>query len=176
MGAIAGREIFATEEGNGGDLLAEDVVNKYFESLYWRHGESATALDELGILRNIFPKNGPKKEDDLFLFGFRECGEKFHLIDDKPTHSVIVPWGEAKELCEKLRATHVPAEQRKILKKLQRSTVEIYEKKFNEAVACGKIQLVHDCVPVLVSTDFHYDENLGLCLDDERSAGMAICC
>jgi len=176
MAANAGREIFSTEEGNGGDLLSEDVVNKYFESLYWRHGESATALDELGILRNIFPKNGPKKEDDLFLFGFRECGEKFHLIDDKPTHSVIVPWGEAKELCEKLRATHVPAEQRKILKKLQRSTVEIYEKKFNEAVACGKIQLVHDCVPVLVSTDFHYDENLGLCLDDERSAGMAICC
>jgi len=39
MAANAGREIFSTEE-NGGDLLSEKVVNKYFEALYWRHGES----------------------------------------------------------------------------------------------------------------------------------------
>lgn len=180
MTANAGMEV----AGNcGNDLLSPEAVNKYFEMLYWRHGEAALdALrvrgknEEIRVLGDIFPKSRPKDRGEFFLFRFRDCGENFHLIDDKDSRAVIVPWGEAKQLCEKLREAFVPEEQRKILEKLQRYSVSVYINAFEEAVDCGKIKFVHENIPVLVCDALHYDENLGLSLADKDTAGTALCC
>ncbi|MBQ8723914.1 MAG: hypothetical protein IJY80_06485, partial [Opitutales bacterium] len=101
---------------------------------------------------------------------FRDIGETFKLIEDN-TETVIIPFGEAgHKLCEQLRETFNPTEQRQLARKLQRYAVSIYKNRFAEATSAGQIQIIHDRYAVLVSPELHYDENFGLCFDKEQQA------
>lgn len=153
--ANCGKQVLALDD-YGNDPLSEKSVEKYFELMYWfRENE----LDKFDILKNLTPGN------KMLGFRFRDIGELFNLIEEN-TETVIVPFGEnGRKLCERLRETFNPTEQRMLARKLQRYAVSIYKNRFAEATAAGQIQLVHNRYALLVSTELHYDKNFGLCFD-----------
>lgn len=153
--AGCGKQILALDE-YGNDPLSEKSVEKYFELMYWLRGNE---LDKHDILRKL------KTNGSMLDLCFREAGKLFKLIADE-TETVLVPLGETgQELCDQLRETFNPAEQRKLARKLQRYAVSIYKNRFTEALSAGQIQLIHERYPVLVCPELHYDENFGLCFD-----------
>lgn len=163
--ADCGKQILALEE-YGNDPLSEKSVEKYFELMYWLREHE---LDKHEILRKL------KTNGSMLDLRFREAGELFKLIADE-TETVLVPFGESgRELCEQLRETFNPTEQRKLARKLQRYAVSIYKNRFAEALSAGKIQLIHDRYPVLVSPELHYDENFGLCFDKSKQPAALFC-
>lgn len=134
--------------------------------MYWLRGNE---LDKHEILQKL------KFTDGMLNFRFRDAGEAFRLIADE-TKTVLIPFGKnGWELCEQLRATFNPTEQRKLARKLQRYAVSICKKPFDEARVAGQIQIVHDRYAVLVSPKLHYSENFGLCFDETKQPTGLIC-
>lgn len=88
---------------------------------------------------------------------------EFHLIDNR-NKDVIIPWDrKGRELCERLRKVRSPVP-REILRKLQRYTVNIPIRTWNDHVG-DSIELVHDRYPVLISPEEQYDVCTGLSLE-----------
>lgn len=154
--ANCGKQVLALDE-YGDDPLSEKSVEKYFELMYWLRGNE---LDTYNILQKMV------SDSEMLGFEFRDVGEAFQLINDN-TGTVIIPFGEfGWKLCEELRETFNPADQRKLAQKLQRYAVSIPQKRFEEALRNGQIQIVHERYALLVSPELHYNENFGLCLDE----------
>ena len=93
-------------------------------------------------------------------FDFAKAGENFHLIETQ-TIAVIIPYDEdAQDLLEKLRYSLYPAG---YARRLQRYTVNIYEKEFQALQAKGAIDTYHDIYFVLNDMT-QYDDQTGLAL------------
>jgi CRISPR-associated endonuclease/helicase Cas3 len=143
------------------DPLDLDAVEAYFLTHFWKHQD---IMDTHHILE-CWPRE-MKRPDDLFLFHFKRCAEKFRLIDDQGG-PVIVPYKrEGVALCDEVGGTFDPARLRYLARKLQRYTVSIPKPIHDRFVSVGIIRLVHDGFPIL-NSDVHYDdESLGLDIDD----------
>lgn len=152
--ADCGNEVLACENHRK-DPLSPQTVTEYFRKLYWmREGE----LDKLNVLQNMTRFQG-----NPLTFKFRTLGENFKLIDEEAQASVIIPYDDdGRALCEQLRETQVPQLLRIIARKLQRYTVSISRKIFDESVRNGQIQIVRDCYAILESPEFHYSEKIGI--------------
>ncbi len=138
------------------DPLGLDAIEAFFRTHYWKHQDRADAHDILGC----WPKE-LKTSDDLLCFQFKNCAEKFRLIDDN-SEPVIVPYGETgRVLLEEVRRTSDPGRLRYLARKLQRYTVTVPKAQHTIALDQGVIQLVHDRFPLL-NSDVHYDEAFGL--------------
>ncbi len=152
-----GKQVLAIDE-YGNDPLSEKSVERYFNIMYWFSGNE---LDSHGILQKL------SFGSTMLEFRFRDAGEAFQLIEDN-TGTVIVPFGETgHELCERLRETFNPSEQRELVRKLQRYAVSIPRNRFEEASRNGQIQIVHERYALLVSPELHYNENFGLCFEEQ---------
>ena len=142
------------------DPLHLDTIEAYFRLHYWKHED---ATDRNHILE-CWPPNDPgrmKHKDELLLFNFKKCAERFRLIDDY-SESVIIRYGEKGEaLCSELNETFDPAHLRRVARRLQRYTVSIPINQHSRLVAAGIVELVHDRFPVLNSTH-HYHNCFGL--------------
>lgn len=97
------------------DMFLPENFRKYFKQRFWQIGENT--LDEKEIL-NLFSGN--------LDFYFRTAAERFHLIDDDWQLPLIVPFGEARKLVDRL--IDEPWSFRKSFRKLQRFTISIPEK------------------------------------------------
>lgn len=134
------------------DPLGLKAVKEYFSLLY---DVDAGELDKKGILADI------REQEKQLKFPFRSIAEKFKLIEDN-TSTVIIPWDDE---CKK---TLLEAENSRFpgiyARKLQRYGVEVYEKEFNELLACGALELVAGRFYVLREEVFerYYSRETGL--------------
>jgi len=144
------------------DLLSLDAVAHYFRLYYW---DQMQRWDAKSILGEFKLQQNPKIP---FLFGFRTCADRFHLIEETG-RAVIVPWQErGRDLCTDLRSPwRLPSVN--LLRALQRFTVEVPLRQWL-AEQGRAIELVHDKFPVLACLDPYYDERLGLVLDRQDIA------
>lgn len=143
------------------DILSLEAVEHYFRLYYWTQRDrwdSRRILDELHL---------QNKEDLPFLFNFRSISERFRLIDEsqKP---VVIPWQEQGiQLCRRLEqipgGVLVPRDLRRAL---QRYTVQVRKRLWDQHVYSGDIRLVNEQYPVLAAPDIHYHDSLGLILED----------
>jgi len=141
------------------DPLSLEAVEHYFRLYYWSQQER---WDRNHILGKYSLAN---RRDLPFLFSFRDVSNRFRLIEDSG-EPVIVPRGDqGQELCSRLRESWVLPDAR-LLRSLQRYTVQVPRRTWQRHLG-GNIELVHDRYPVLVSSELHYDERLGLVLDRE---------
>ncbi len=145
------------------DKLSLEAIEHYFRLYYW---DRAADLDAKKIMNRTHLLG--HQPDFPFSFDFADIASDFRLIEDSG-RAVIIPWGEAgRQLCEELRSC-VGGPSRKLLRKLQRYTVTIpsrvWEQHINREVEC-----VHERYPVLVNAELHYSESTGLSLDDEQPA------
>ena len=150
------------------DPLGTAAVQGYFNKYYYN---SKNSWDAKNILNEFEFGGSPKL---LFLFNYRTTADKFRLIENNQI-PIIVPWDdEAKKLVEKLRNEAIPL-RRRLLRNLQRYTVQIYENQFHknrhqfETVRDGQFH-------ILTCPETHYSENFGLNLSDETSNSTTLIC
>ena len=145
------------------NLLGEKTVAKYFSMLYADVQKgNATGMDKYHVLGGLLPTKRPTALDEMFAFKFRELGEKFKLIDTCNC-SVIVPYGEeGHALCERLRETYAPSEQRLLARKLQRYTVSLYGNDPIDKNGNLLADKVHGCYWVMTSPEQYYSNEFGV--------------
>lgn len=170
LAADCGCQVLSDGEGTE-DPLSANVVTRYFELMYWRHGRDT---DKLGVLSTLIP---PSAVHNPLEFRFRDLGEKFHFIEDSGA-AVLVPFGErGNALCEALRETFDPAEQRRLARELQRCIVNVPRAVLDKMLADGRVRLIHDRYAVLESAKMHYDADVGLDFDESgENSGQAFVC
>jgi len=136
------------------DILSLEAVEEYFRQYYWSQGKR---LDKENILELI--RQGAKGD-----FPFRTIAEKFRIIPEE-TKPVIVPLEqEACELVEQIRRAGSLSG---FSRKLQKYTVQISPFYWDNLVKTGSIEVVQEVFPVLMNLHL-YDENVGLCPEDQN--------
>jgi len=139
--------------GDYPDLLAPEAIEHYFRLLFWQAGDD---LDAKGILKNL--EEGVRVGN----FPFRSVDRDFSFIA-KDMLPVIVPHeDEAAALVCALKYAPALGD---ILRKLQRYTVQLHPKAWNELLAAGASRLALEGVAVLENLDI-YSRELGLSLEN----------
>jgi CRISPR-associated endonuclease/helicase Cas3 len=144
------------------DLLGEDAIRRYFDLYYYRNKQR---WDEQHILDRFQLRPGCREFP--LAFDFASAARDFQLIDDwqKP---VIVPFDDkARELIKQLRNPTIPLH-RDLLRGLQRYTVQIPPRLFNENANSFE-RLRDDQFHVLISPELNYSKHFGITLNAEHA-------
>jgi CRISPR-associated endonuclease/helicase Cas3 len=134
------------------NILSVIAHKKYFKQKYWQLGSDR--LDEKDIL-------GCFKPYSSFEFSFKTAAHKFCWIDEQGQFPLIVPYGNAFQLVNELIDN--PWISRKIMRKLQRFIVMLFEAQFFSLINKGHIREI-DGFPGLFQllTEELYDSSVGL--------------
>jgi CRISPR-associated endonuclease/helicase Cas3 len=135
------------------NLIDESVFPSFFSELYWK----VNSLDSQGILKLLKPEF-----PDLGI-QFRTAAEKFKIINDANQQNIFVPYGEGKKWIEFLKNSGIPT--RKVLRKLQRYTINIYKEQFFCLQNRGSLEEIIPGVFVLNNT-VEYNDQVGLLIDE----------
>lgn len=131
------------------DIFLHENFRKYFKQRFWQLGENA--LDKKGIL-SFFSGN--------LDFYFRTVAERFKLIDDDWQLPLIVPFGEAHKLVNRL--IDEPWSFRKSFRKLQRFTINIPEKVHKLLINYSYArELIEYPGTYILDTSILYDDRFG---------------
>lgn len=139
-------------EGGIDDPIDHSAFGLYFSELYWK----ANDLDGKNIVRMLRPD--PISECGI---QFRSAAEAFRIIDDRQ-RAVLVPYGEGERLIDQLR---IIGAERRLLRKLQRYTVNVYAKQFLALQNRGSLEEVTPGIFVLRCA-VEYDKRVGLLVDE----------
>jgi CRISPR-associated endonuclease/helicase Cas3 len=134
------------------DPIDQSVFHTYFSELYWK----ANSLDGKGIMDLLKPDGA-----DCGI-QFRTAADAFKLIDDRMQRTIVVPYGEGKELIGMLKGL---GPERWLLRKLQRFAVNIYVNQFNELFNRGSIEEMSPGIFAL-KCEVEYDQRMGLLIDE----------
>ena len=146
------------------DALSLAAVEHYFRKHYW---ERSMEMDAKKIME-CWPTQKLTTPEDLFLYMFKTCSEKFRFIESN-YEAVIIPWGKrGEQLREDIKAAFDPRSQWPLARRAQRFIVSIPEPLFNANL--GKsITTYHDRFHVLNSSvGVDYDKHLGLTLGNDQ--------
>jgi CRISPR-associated endonuclease/helicase Cas3 len=139
------------------DLLDPAIIRRYFELHYWKQ-EGDNRWDDRSVM-DCFPT-----PIERLYFQFRTASDAFRFIEEvgKP---VFVPYRETgRRLIEELQALrpddgHGRGALRKLLRRLQRYTVNIYEPVYNTMLG-RDIERLDSGYDILINEDC-YDDRLG---------------
>ena len=111
----------------GDDPLHPDKFKEFFRLLYWLKGRD---LDKHRVWDEL--------RSNRMEFGFRQAAQKFRIIDQAAQDSVLVRYGAGAALIERLRAV---GPSRKLLRQLQRYTVNISRRDCARLLAAGGLEM-----------------------------------
>ncbi|HUI91140.1 MAG TPA: CRISPR-associated helicase Cas3' [Chitinivibrionales bacterium] len=138
------------------ELLAIDNVNfstpEIFEKFFSLFYSSINDLDEKGIIDLVTKEAGKGN------FWFRTAANRFTLIPEGSTFSVLILCSETEEI---LRNLSFAGPNRENMRKLQRYTVNLYKNVFDEMYAKGFIKEVYEGIWATTTLDV-YKEDVGL--------------
>lgn len=146
--AEIGRQLLVADES---DLLTPERFEQFFKTLYWIKGDG---LDKQGIMALL-------ANDKELRISFRTAAEKFRLIDDAASASVVVRYGEGTKLIELLRRQEP---ERWLLRRLQRFVVNLPRFIHGRLVVEGAIEEIRPGIFIQAQGNL-YDKQLGLCVD-----------
>ena len=135
------------------DPIDHSVFPAFFSELFWK----ANNLDEKKIIGLLTPKM------KTIGINFRSAAEAFKIIDDTMQRSILVPYGEGAGLIHLLKNI---GPNRKLLRKLQRYTVNIYRYEFDDLRNRGSIEEISPGIFALVC-EIEYDSKTGLKTDND---------
>ena len=162
------------QNGRYSDLQSVEAMSDYFEKYYQEQKEELEYnVEDIGIqtdLLELLSVNRQRSSPEInrnrrFYTGqaFRSAGEKFRVIDDCSV-SVVVPYNEeAGRMIADLHSDIRMDEQMKILRKIQKYTVGIYEhteRKLKEKRALDML----NC-GVYVLDERYYDDEAGILIE-----------
>jgi CRISPR-associated endonuclease/helicase Cas3 len=145
--AEIGRQLLVDEKI---DLLSPERFEQFFKTLYWIKGDSLDKKGIMGLLAN----------DNELRISFRTAAEKFRLIDDAASASVVVRYGEGTQLIELIRRQ---GPERWLMRKLQRFVVNLPRYLHDKLVADGAIEEIQPGVFIQAQGNM-YDDQLGFCV------------
>lgn len=137
---------------NAGDPLDHESFTHYFSELYWK----VNSLDAKRIKKLLIPDGASLG------IQFRSAAEVFRIIDDRLQRTILVPYGEGERLIEKLKRL---GPERRLLRSLQRYSVNIYLDQFNKLLSRGSIEEIYPGMFALVC-GVEYDAGIGLLVDE----------
>ena len=137
------------------DPLDCSLFKNYFSELYWK----ANSLDSKGIIALLDPYQHDLQECSMF---FRTAADRFRIVDDSQQKTIIVRYGESEKLLDLLK-TKGP--DRWLMRKLQRYTVNVYERDFYLLYGRGSVEEIYPKIYALVSS-LDYSENTGLLVEE----------
>jgi len=152
--ADSAAELMADLQPEDMDLLNQDIVRRYFDLHFWRHSDRWDAKQVM----NCFPDPYHTMQ-----FNFQAAAKRFQWIDDV-SKTVFVPYNvEARRLIKELRRLHDDVQQismlRKVLRQLQRYSVNLFPQIFNAMV--GTDIEVLDSGYAILTNESCYDRHLG---------------
>lgn len=138
------------------NILAPCVFKDYFGKLF----KNVNSLDKNGIVGNL--TDGLKE----MAIQFRTVSDKFKIIDDSMQKTIIVKYGESISLIDYILSHKIDLT-RKVLRELQRYSVNIYKDDFKILQDRGSIvELWQNSNVWALSTTVDYNET-GLCVEQE---------
>ncbi len=141
------KDIIAEIEPN---LLEPASFERFFSELYWK----ANNLDSEKILELLSNKLN---------ISFKTASSRFKIIDDSIQKTILVRYDdESEKLIENLRSL---GRNRPLMRKLQRYTVNIYNKEFESLIAKGLIEEINEGIFAL-SSRLNYSDEIGLIIDE----------
>ena len=135
------------------NLIDRSVFPDYFSELYWK----TNSLDSKGIMKLLKPDSS-----DLGI-QFRTAAEAFKIINDANQHSILVPYGEGKKWIDLLKNSEIQI--KKLLRKLQRYTINIYSNQFLNLQNRGSLKEIIPGIFALNNT-VEYNNEIGLLIDE----------
>lgn len=141
---------------SGTDPLAYNVFERYFTELYWK----VKPLDKYDIGELLDPQKNEAGECSIY---FRTAAAKFKIIDDSQIKTIFVRYGQGNELIDALKSK---GPDRRLLRQLQRYTVNVYNDSFFQMLNRGALEEVYPDMYALVS-DSDYSDQIGLKIDIE---------
>jgi CRISPR-associated endonuclease/helicase Cas3 len=135
------------------NLIDRSVFPDYFSELYWK----VNSLDSKGVMKLLKP--------DFPDFGiqFRTAAEAFKIINDANQRSILVPYGEGEKWIDLLKNSEIPI--KKLLRKLQRYTINIYSDQFRNLQNRGSLKEIIPGIFALNNT-VEYNNEIGLLIDE----------
>lgn len=139
--------------GRESNVLGRDLAKQFFEHLYVR----APSLDKHGITDDL---TRDARECEI---QFRTVAEKFRLIDDSAYQTILVRYGDSHELLDRLE---IEGPHRKLMRKLQRYSVNIPKRLFAQLEKQGDVQESKKLPGIYVQVGGTlYDDALGVVID-----------
>jgi CRISPR-associated endonuclease/helicase Cas3 len=123
------------------------LFERYFELYY----SKLNTLDKPGILELL------RKDERSLQIQFRTAAEKFRLIDDQAQQTVIVRYGEAEKWLALLKSR---GPERWLMRKLQRYSVSVSKRLFQELLTTGELAEVYSGI-YAQNVDGLYDQRFG---------------
>lgn len=158
-------------EKTGVNLLSKEVIDTFYR-YYFFDQKQRMDFDTRGGTTSVYGllSNNPlgaeaykgrnhNREYKGIPCAFESAAKEFSVIDAVQT-GVVVQYDEAIKLIGEFKLTYVPKEKMRILRKLQKYTVPVYENMLEDLKREGAVDVVDDTFYVL-SSDY-YDLELGL--------------
>ena len=144
------------------ERLRPDAFRRFFERFY-----ADGPLDRQEIMPLITQQGSVR---DLH-FGFRTAAERFQMVADEGTATILVPYGRGAGLLADLRGSlgRDGGPDRRLLRSLQRFTVSVHRGHLLALQRAGTLTEIQPDVFALDRADL-YDERLGLLVDDLSGA------
>jgi len=141
------------------NMLSLDAVREFFELYFWKKGDELDAMKIIAKLTEDAPRLN---------FPFRSISNEFRVIDDYSI-PVIIPWGKGELLLKELKEQIAKGTgfDKKLLRRLQRFTVNVYPQAFvkHKGISIEYLIPKNEQFAVLMNMDI-YSEECGINLDD----------
>ncbi|GAB1432354.1 CRISPR-associated helicase Cas3' [Spirochaetota bacterium] len=142
------------------NLLNEGLVNpldhrvfeEFFSELYWK----ANSLDKYKICKLL------SADQEELGIQFSNAANKFKIIDDMATRSILVPYNEGETFIEQLKSL---GPERWLLRKLQRYSVTIYKDQFYSLQNRGSVEEIHPGIFAL-KCGVEYSNETGILVEE----------
>ena len=134
--------------------ISHESFNAFFMNLYWK----LNSFDSYDICKLLYPK--PPSLGIMF----RTASEKFKIIDDSAMKTILIPYENGSALIKELKNAGPTS---RIMRKLQRYTVNIYSNQFETMKARESIEEVYPGIFALKESCYlEYDSRIGLMVDE----------
>lgn len=135
-----------------GDPLDYSLFERFFSELYWK----TNSLDKNEIFSLL-----TRDSRSLEIF-FRTASERFRIIDDSNQKTILVRYADGDKLVDDLKQN---GPNRRLLRKLQRYSVNIYNYDFQKLLNKASIEEIQPNIFAQVSR-FEYSDTCGLLVDE----------
>lgn len=158
--AMLGVNIGAAKEAIAlnADVTTPEAIECYFRSFLDLSDKQHDVFDIVGAFENGIQG---------CMLPFKTAAESFRFINDA-SKTVYIP---TKSNAADIAALKNGVRTKALFRRLGRFGVGIYEKHFNELIACGDIVLLEDEVAVLENTSL-YDKNTGLSPESDKGKAL----
>ncbi len=172
------------DEHRNGDLLSPDKIRLYFEYYFYARAEEMSyplSIKEIGRADNLLnllsdnPLNYAQSSQ-LLRQSFMTAGQAFEAIDAQ-TESVIVPFGEGKEIIKNLCAVAKEFEAARyysLLKSAQKYSVNIFPNVKQKLIQQQAIYEIQN-EGIYYLEDAYYSDDFGLSTEIVSSAEILVC-